>query len=101
MLLLGRRQVTGKAMVLDEIINYVQSLQNQVEVIKTQTMKQQRRYIYMFVLKICHLFIRQFQTAINLQITVPPFLFFLSFFSVPFHEDCLHEPSAVRVRNEQ
>ena len=27
-------QVTGKALVLDEIINYVQSLQNQVEVIK-------------------------------------------------------------------
>jgi hypothetical protein len=28
-------QVTGKALVLDEIINYVQSLQNQVEVIDT------------------------------------------------------------------
>ena len=26
-------QVTGKALILDEIINYVQSLQNQVEVI--------------------------------------------------------------------
>jgi len=26
------RQVTGKALILDEIINYVQSLQNQVEV---------------------------------------------------------------------
>jgi hypothetical protein len=25
-------QVTGKALILDEIINYVQSLQNQVEV---------------------------------------------------------------------
>ena len=27
-------QVTGKALILDEIINYVQSLQNQVEVKK-------------------------------------------------------------------
>lgn len=26
------RQITGKAMMLDEIINYVQSLQRQVEV---------------------------------------------------------------------
>jgi Sec-independent protein secretion pathway component TatC len=98
-LLLGRRQVTGKAMVLDEIINYVQSLQNQVEVIKTQTMKQQRRYIYMFVLKICH-FIRHSRRQLICK-SHSHLLFFLSFFSVPFHEDCLHEPSAVRVRNEQ
>jgi BHLH transcription factor Upa20 len=31
-------QVTGKALVLDEIINYVQSLQNQVEVIVIDTL---------------------------------------------------------------
>ena len=31
-MLLMTRQITGKAMMLDEIINYVQSLQQQVEV---------------------------------------------------------------------
>ena len=30
------KKVTGKALMLDEIINYVQSLQNQVEVINTK-----------------------------------------------------------------
>jgi hypothetical protein len=32
MCLFLKNQVTGKALILDEIINYVQSLQNQVEV---------------------------------------------------------------------
>ncbi len=34
-MLLFELQVTGKAMMLDEIINYVQSLQRQVEVSRT------------------------------------------------------------------
>jgi hypothetical protein len=34
-MLLFELQVTGKAMMLDEIINYVQSLQRQVEVCRT------------------------------------------------------------------
>jgi hypothetical protein len=34
-MLLLELQVTGKAMMLDEIINYVQSLQRQVEVSRT------------------------------------------------------------------
>jgi hypothetical protein len=33
-MLLATKQITGKAMMLDEIINYVQSLQRQVEVHK-------------------------------------------------------------------
>jgi hypothetical protein len=33
-MLLATKQITGKAMMLDEIINYVQSLQRQVEVRK-------------------------------------------------------------------
>jgi hypothetical protein len=33
-MLLVTKQITGKAMMLDEIINYVQSLQRQVEVSK-------------------------------------------------------------------
>lgn len=72
-------QVTGKALILDEIINYVQSLQNQVEV------KHQSRSIIL-VLKCCTL---QTVPGNNVQIISP------HVFSVPFHEDCLHEPSFI------
>jgi hypothetical protein len=36
-------QVTGKALVLDEIINYVQSLQNQVEVNRPYVKKEEKK----------------------------------------------------------
>lgn len=41
------KQVTGKALMLDEIINYVQSLQNQVEVM---SMDRSQRVSVIFIL---------------------------------------------------
>ena len=60
------RQITGKAMMLDEIINYVQSLQRQVEVsvielllessVKTSLRQQLNLYVH-----VCFGFFSSFQ----------------------------------------
>lgn len=46
----GCNKITGKAGMLDEIINYVQSLQRQVEVLKYMPLNLHRLYVYFFVL---------------------------------------------------
>jgi hypothetical protein len=65
------RQITGKAMMLDEIINYVQSLQRQVEV---------------SVLKTCDLEVYSLLNDFSRPMAESSFFMFVLDSSVPFDE---------------
>ena len=43
-------EVTGKAVMLDEIINYVQSLQRQVEVVRMKTISDSKVFLVLLII---------------------------------------------------
>ena len=43
-------EVTGKAVMLDEIINYVQSLQRQVEVVRMKTISDSKIFLVLLII---------------------------------------------------